>query len=209
LAAQSAEELQPLIARCVAEALKESPALGRSLEQWRQERLLAEWLELERARPPFTVLDSEKEQTAEAGGLRIKTRIDRVDELPDGSRVILDYKTGKVTTAVWQGDRPDEPQVPLYCTATRERIGAAAFAILRKGKLEFVGVAENGALGKMKEMKAERGVPLAELVEDWTRVLGHLGESFRRGVAAVDPKNPGTCDYCDVTAFCRVKELRE
>ena len=36
-----------------------------------------------------------------------------MDRLADGARVLIDYKTG-VATADWRGERPDNPQLPIY-----------------------------------------------------------------------------------------------
>lgn len=52
-------------------------------------------LDLERARPrPFKVQSQEKSLEAEFEGFTFKARLDRIDELEDGSLVLIDYKTG-------------------------------------------------------------------------------------------------------------------
>ena len=48
---------------------------------------------------------------------------------------------------------------------------------------------------------------MAALKSRWARVLGDLAEAFAAGDAAVDPK-PNACRYCDLSALCRIDELR-
>ena len=104
----------------------------------------AEWLEIEKSRDSFTVQATEQERLVSLGGLQVRTRADRVDELPNGREIILDYKTGMVKSTGWEGDRPDEPQLPLYCATSDEPIAGAAFALIRIGELGFRGGTEEG-----------------------------------------------------------------
>ena len=60
------------------------------------QKLLAEWLDIEKSRPEFTVAGIEAERVIAIGGLQVKMRADRVDALPDGREIILDYKTGQL-----------------------------------------------------------------------------------------------------------------
>jgi ATP-dependent helicase/nuclease subunit B len=209
LCARTPQHIDQVVAACVATALGDSPGLGRSLERRRLERLLTDWLEIEKARPPFTVLEREEKHSVDLGGLRITTRIDRVDALEDGRQVIIDYKTGEVKTTVWTGERPDEPQVPLYCASTGNDVAAAAFARLRRSDLGFLGLADGGELGKIKSMRTEKGVRLPDLILQWEQTLQNLALDFRTGVARVDPKAHSSCTYCDITALCRVRDSQE
>jgi hypothetical protein len=88
--------------------------------RWRQRErkrlgdLLGKWLAVERGREAFVVESLEGEaQLARFSGLALKVRLDRVDRLADGSRVLIDYKTGSAAVD-WRGDRPDNPQLPIY-----------------------------------------------------------------------------------------------
>ena len=200
-------EIENLVERSVAAALQnQSDSLGRGIERIRLQRLLVEWLELERKRPPFEVLKSEEKRLVPMAGLQITTRADRIDRLPDGRHVILDYKTGVLTSGGWSGERPDDPQIPLYCATSEERIAAAAFARIRTGEIQFSGAAENTSLPDLKAIRLDAG-SLGEQIVEWKRVLESLAENFSAGLATVDPK-PNACAYCHVTALCRVRELR-
>jgi len=83
--------------------------------------------------------------------------------MPDGRQIIFDYKTGKVKAGGWDGDRPDEPQLPLYCATSDQPIAGAVFALIQVGELEFKGLADPGiAPPGMKKMNMEVYRPFRE-----------------------------------------------
>ncbi len=106
---------------------------------------IGDWLALEAGRQPFTVQAcEEKLQDVHVGNLKLNLRADRVDLLPDGTRLLLDYKTGNVSTAGWEGDRLDDPQLPLYAAyGNVENVSGILFARIRSGKIEFEGRVRN------------------------------------------------------------------
>jgi probable DNA repair protein len=203
----SAGELHNLIARNIETALNQlGVGIGRKLEQRRLQQLLVEWLEIEKSRAAFTVLKPEEERLVTIGGLQVRTRVDRIDEMTNGREIILDYKTGQVKSSGWDTDRPDEPQLPLYCATSERPISGATFAVIRTGELAFRGITENeAALPGIKKMSVQPG-SFAEQVADWRRILEQLAADFRAGLAAVDPKQ-GACEYCGLTALCRIREF--
>jgi probable DNA repair protein len=181
----------------------------RDIETRRLTRLLRAWLEEEKARAPFKVVAAEQKTTIKLGGLVVEGRMDRVDELEDGTRVILDYKSGKTSTKSWEGERPDEPQLPLYAIDMRQRqpVAAALFAQLRAGELGFNGLAARvGIAPDVKPAGDSESVWQAQL-DVWQTTLTSLAEAFRAGDARVDPKEfPRTCEHCGLQALCRVHE---
>lgn len=52
--------------------------------------------------------------------------VDRVDQLEDGRRIIIDYKTGAaIDTKNWASERLSEPQLPIYAAlASSEPVAA-------------------------------------------------------------------------------------
>jgi RecB family exonuclease len=201
------DDLRDLIARATEVAVhKLSAVVGSRVERKRLERLLAEWLEIEKSRSEFVVRKQEEECSVSLGGLHFKTRADRVDEAPDGRQIILDYKTGQVKFKAWDSDRPDEPQLPLYCATSDRHIAGAAFVFIRVGELAFKGLAEPGiAPPGLKKMNMEIPRAFSEQRAEWKRVLEKLADNFRAGHAEVDPKR-GACDYCGLKALCRIRE---
>ena len=181
----------------------------RQIETLRLVRLLRAWLEQEKARAPFDVVAAEQKKTIELGGLVIEGRIDRVDELADGTRVVLDYKTGKTSIKSWEGERPDEPQLPLYAIDMHKTrpVAAALFAQLRAGELGFNGLAARTGIAPRVKAAGEDTAAWNAQLDTWQTTLSTLAEAFRAGDARVDPKKfPDTCKYCGLHALCRVHE---
>ena len=117
-------ELEALIAQsAVAAVAKLGPGIGHDLEKRRLQRLLREWLEIEKSRPEFMVAGIEAERVTAISRVEVKLRADRVDELPDGRQIILDYKTGQLKSNGWNSERPEEPQLPLYCVTNERPVG--------------------------------------------------------------------------------------
>ncbi len=209
LCAASAAELGAVVEAAVSDALaaieerrrEALPEAFAGLERQRLEALLARWLDLEKERAPFTVVAAEKKGHVEAGGVRCEVRVDRVDRLNDDRLVIIDYKSGRPSTSSWGGDRPDEPQLPLYAVSQRGEVAAVLFGQLRRGEEVFKGHAAEEGLApgaRVEQVGAE--------IEEWRRVLDRLGRDFRAGVANVDPKKPATCRRCTLLALCRFSE---
>ena len=169
------------------------------LERRRLEKLVTEWLEIEKQRPPFELVEQEDERFVELGGIPCKVKIDRIDRLPDGRDVIIDYKTGKTTVGDWDSERPKEPQLPLYCATYPGSLAGVLFAQVRPGESRFLGWVDAGAV-----IDGAKGTDLAAQVEAWNSVLEKLAGDFRAGHAEPDPKDPKqSCTYCHLAVLCR------
>ena len=181
----------------------------RDIETQRLTRLLRRWLEEEKLRAPFRVLAAEQKTTIRLGGLVVEGRMDRVDVLEDGTRVILDYKSGKTHIKSWEGERPDEPQLPLYAVDMRQRkpVAAAMFAQLRTGDIGFNGLASRTGIAPKVKPVGDTEAEWQTHLDAWQKTLTTLAEAYRAGDARVDPKEfPRTCEYCGLQALCRVHE---
>ncbi len=202
----SSQDVDALIARGADAAVaKLGPGIGRDLEKRRLQKLLRAWLEIEKSRPPFAVAGIEAERMVTISGVQVNMRADRVDELPGGREIILDYKTGQLKSKGWDGERPDEPQLPLYCVTNERPVVGAAFAAIRTGDVGFHGLTAAGTtLPGMKNF-SKSAVPFERQLVEWRRVLEQLAAHYRDGGAEVDPK-PGACDNCGLRALCRVRE---
>jgi probable DNA repair protein len=202
-------DLKKLIEKSAANAVQELSIEEpfAALEKQRLIRLAGEWLEVERERPAFEVVHVEQKRPLDIGGLSFSGRIDRMDRLADGTHAIIDYKTGRATRSAWLGERPDEPQLPLYVVSADEDVTAVAFATLRPGEMKFSGYGlEGGSAGK-----SIPGVQAAKswsgLVATWKRDLEKLAADYVAGDARVDPKKAlATCRQCDLQPLCRVHE---
>jgi len=182
------------------------------LETERLSALAEDWLALERERAPFTVAGRESRVAVTVGGLSLEVRLDRVDHLEGGGLLLMDYKTGRATVEAWLGERPEEPQLPLYAVGAGEEVAGVAFARLRAGELGFAGVAAQAGVAPgvaaAEEAKSFDGTGWEGLLEHWGKVLGKLGEEIRAGAAAIDPRDGPvqTCAYCHLGGLCRIQE---
>jgi RecB family exonuclease len=120
-----------------------------------------------------------------------------------GGHVLIDYKTGYASPKHWEPPRPDDPQLPLYASASREQLAAVAFAKLRAGDLKFMGYSRSEKLlPNVPVYRDWRG-----LLEGWKKEAAALGAAFASGEAKVDPKHDlKTCSLCDLQTLCRVFE---
>ena len=98
-----------------------------AIETQRLKQLLAQWLDIELQRQPFSVLAPEKQLLMSIGGLPLSLRIDRIDRLDDQRIVLIDYKTGDTNINCWAGERLEEPQLPLYALALPEQVAGLCF----------------------------------------------------------------------------------
>lgn len=182
-----------------------------AIERARLCALFEQLLQIERARADFRVLEREAPRAFEFAGLRLRARVDRVDALADGRRIVLDYKTGPCSVSQWLGERPDAPQLPLYALIEAGEIAAVAFAGVRAGAVGFTGVArEAGLLPRVGTVQLDKmGVAdFPALLAAWRVRLSALADEFLAGHAAVAPKHyPATCRGCALGSVCRVTEL--
>ena len=110
------------------------------LEAEQLERALTALLRADLTRAPFRVRAVEQRTTVTIGPLTFDVRIDRVDELADGTLVIVDYKTNeRATSAEWFGPRLRDAQVPLYASQSTERVRAAVVARLTPAEVRYFG----------------------------------------------------------------------
>ena len=215
------DELTSVVARAVDRALARLHRTRASrfrsrfleLERTRLGELLHEWLQVERERDEFRVVAREEQAVVNVGGLVLSFRLDRVDSLARGGELLIDYKTGQSSIAMWMGERPEEPQLPLYQLARPVPPQAVAFAQVRRGECGLSGLsADIGVAEGIARLPSSR---FANVFSDWPTLLAHwratvvaLAIRFRSGAAPVDPKKGSlTCRNCDLSTLCRVSEV--
>jgi probable DNA repair protein len=206
--------VRDLISDCVADALQrvfaDSPFKRRFLEIEgdRLESLLAEWLELEKQRAGFKVVGTEIKTSLTLGGIEFTVRVDRVDELSNGRRLIIDYKTGRTGTAVaWADPRPEEPQLPLYALSSDQELAALVVASVNRGGCVMRGLGDEDAGIQSLQSVGKLGFEnMAQLRTWWASTLGRLVDEHKRGEAWVEPKHPRVCRLCDAMPLCRIFE---
>ena len=206
-AVDTAEPMQPADIRS---------SFGMEVERERVRRLVEAWLEHELQRGPFSTDAGSLEAPMQIriGGLDLRTRVDRIDTLPDGRLVLIDYKTGEVDPNEWREERPENCQLLLYALGQERSVSALSFAQLKVGKLGYRGVGDGEvgidgirSLDEFYRKSPDGPSAWADQLDIWRDRLTTLAEEFRAGFAAVNPKRfPSTCTYCDQHALCRIAE---
>ena len=148
----------------------------------------------------------ESSQQIEIGGHLFHFKLDRIYELcVDKKKLIIDYKTGFAAKEDWIGERPNKPQLPLYCVTSKVPISGVVFAQVKTGEMMFKGVAEEGV--EIDGVDALSAQAWLDLQTRWKIALEALLLQFTQGYAKVDPKEgQRTCRFCELKALCRVNE---
>ncbi len=207
LKALSPSELHSLLQKCLAEAIQDKEngplhALISHAERTRLKKVIMNWLNVEKERTQsFTVVQLEEKLQFEIAGLKLDLRIDRIDQLGNGSLVLIDYKTGEQTKTKLEKYRPEEPQLLVYAAAVNERVEGLYFAELKNDGVRAVGHA--GAKHFHKAAVQEHKTDWDAFIQTSKQTVERLATEFMQGAADVDPwKN--ACNFCKIGPLCRV-----
>jgi ATP-dependent helicase/nuclease subunit B len=178
-------------------------------ERVRLRNLLGKWLQLERDREPFSVEALEgSDQIASFGGLEFRVRIDRIDRMLDGARVLIDYKTGAAEPD-WRGERPDNPQLPVYALLSPHALVAVAYAKVNAAECGFLAESERRDIfPRTRRTDLEGMASVAELIPVWSRRIERIAGEFAAGRAEVAPTIEA-CKSCKLQGLCRVPAALE
>lgn len=224
LLALSDDELDALLEAATAAAWDgarvAAEPLTRDIEQKRMRRVLREWLDIEKQRPPFTVASLEEGfelLLPEQGEVRFSVHIkaDRLDRDDSGRTLLFDYKTGSaLSRSAWLAGRIEEPQLPVYflaASAAGKTPAAVAFARVRSGECGFQGLAsEDVGIEEIRPYEgASEGLPTdwPALITQWRESINMLAGEFVTGRCDVSPRGAGACQFCGLQPLCRIDEI--
>jgi RecB family exonuclease len=166
------------LARIFGAARRRLPELF-ALEAERLERVLQALLRHEARRAPFLVRAVEEKCEIALGRWTLGVRIDRIDELADGTIAIIDYKTSeRATSADWFAPRLRDAQVPLYACQTSAAVGAAVVARLGLAETSYSGLWRGDAFPGRPARLAEEP---ARQIALWREQLETLATEFASG----------------------------
>ena len=176
----------------IEQATKNPILLGDNFKQLEKQRLcklIHQWLEIERQRPPFEVKETEQKKQLSLGELSISLIMDRLDTVEDET-LVIDYKTGSVKSDVWLGDRPEDPQLPLYILASNPQPQGCAFASLKGNEQKFIGISNNHMI---------KGIKVADnwdlQLQDWQQSIDNLAQEFIQGKALLHSYNTAQFNF--------------
>ncbi len=146
-----------------------------------------EWLEKHESQEAATYQSGEVDQVQRLGAIEIRGRIDRIDSLPDGRVMVLDYKTENSTKTKARAKDPlEDTQMAFYA------------ALLPHDTLR-------GGYINISEKKTEC-IEQHEIVEARDALIeGMLGDLQRIAEGVVLPAlgQGSACDYCQARGLCR------
>ena len=174
-----------------------------TLERTRLRVIIRRLLQIDKTREGFQVLATEQSLAADVAGLRFNTRLDRIDQLPNGDKIVFDYKTGSTSVSAWCGERISEPQLPIYATTTGS--DGMAFIQLKADKVEFKGLARDADALPGNGRSNHQCQDWDQQLDVWQTQLHQASLDFQQGHAAVAPSK-GACAYCEYELLCRIEK---
>jgi len=212
--------LPGLIEQAVAEAAQEQlrayPRALCDLECDRARAVLADWFDLEARRLPFQVAQVEETHRWSRGPLALTVRLDRLDRLPDGRAVILDYKTGMAPgnpESDWARARPVNLQLPFYAAVLSGDTPDADVAALVLAQVHARQVTASGladadlgidGVAAADASKAFQGQAWGDILRGWRAAVESLADEYASGYAANLAYRRDDLKYCDAMPFLRL-----
>ena len=175
------------------------------VERSRLRKVVRQWLQFELTRQVFEIKELEKSYQLQVEGMKFGLRVDRIDETPDLSALVIDYKTGNINLGNWSLPRPMDTQMPLYSMAVPDCDGLA-YENISSNETKFRGLSKSESVEDGLKVASERfelksGTPLPDI---WRTSISSIVKEFQIGLAKVDPTNAQvTCRNCHLSSLCR------
>jgi putative RecB family exonuclease len=131
----------------------------------------------------------EKWVGAEYDGVSVRGRVDRIDALPDGSLVVIDYKTGKFPRDV-KRTKDEDLAAPVYARGAREAFAGTPVA---RVELLYLATMERVVFAVDDAWQAHKDLAVATLA-------ARVEEATAEGAFPAQPS--GLCKTCDFRARC-------
>ena len=211
----SSDQLTQLVRQQVDEiigSLNHSKKLFAEVESNRLIQLALNWLTMEKNRShDFKIKSLELPVSFSLGGLEFKLKVDRIDELEDGTLLVIDYKTGRATKSSWLDQRVQDPQLPVYYFALDQQAGAICFANTKTLTFDGLSDVDVKIKGITQVDKSNRGK--LKNFENWTQLTSHwqsniemLIAEVKDGLATVTPQTLNHCKFCGRQSLCRINQ---
>ena len=148
------------------------------------------------------MLETESASEVNIEGLKFSTRIDRMDQMASGTKLIIDYKTGKnIKASHLTGDPLKEAQLPIY--ATTNSVDGISFATINSNNCEFKAITKNKFELPISKQASNKMPDWDSQLTEWKSSLISASQNFQSGVASVLPAK-NACDYCNYDLLCRI-----
>ena len=175
----SEDKLQVLIKKHINSSIKAiSQSSFKFIESQRLTKIINEYIKLEKNRAYFQVIKTESESKVDVNGLQFSTRIDRMDQMEDGTKLIIDYKTGQnVNLSQLTGDPLDQAQLPIY--AITNTVDGVAFATVNSKDCQFKAITKNKDGLPLSQQMMKRMPEWNEQLSEWKLELNSASQQFQ------------------------------
>lgn len=174
-----------------------------TIEKDRITRVIKQYLLLEEQRTDFTVVATESVVEVCIEGLSFTTKLDRMDQLENGDKLIIDYKTGLSALSQITGKVIEQAQLPIY--AISNEVDGVAFAQINASECVFKAVARDREILPSSKQAQTKMPDWDAQLSTWQETLSKASLNFQHGVADVLPEK-NACNYCDYDLLCRVEK---
>jgi ATP-dependent helicase/nuclease subunit B len=146
--------------------------------------------------------DSAKALIVKSDGreIKIRGRIDRIDESTSGQYRVIDYKSGSTRINEVEALEGRNMQLPIYAMALSRAIRPQA--TVTGGS--YLSISSGGQSGKVDFERAEQNI--IDVVE---QNIGRFVSAIASGNFNVKPSDPSVCNTCDHFQVCRITELKK
>ncbi len=165
------------------------------------------------ARTPFEVEAVETSRTIQVGQFRFRIKLDRIDRMTSGERIVIDYKTGEKPLTHLRPEGLKEPQLPVYAVFSATQIDAVAFAVVNLKSSRYVGLRDEAVRFYAHGKEPLQALPYRrsgfdqndwpDLLDAWRRRLFQLTKQYEAGDCRVAGKVTDLCQYCQFQPVCR------
>ncbi|RMH47604.1 MAG: hypothetical protein D6694_01755, partial [Gammaproteobacteria bacterium] len=165
------------------------------------------------ARTPFEVEAVEASRTIQVGQFRFRIKLDRIDQLASGERIVIDYKTGEKQLTHLRPEGLKEPQLPVYAVFSDTQIDAVAFAVMSLKSSRYLGLRDDAVRFYADGKEPLQALPYRrsgfdqndwpDLLDAWRRRLFQLAKQYEEGDSRAAGKVTDLCQYCQFQPVCR------
>lgn len=169
--------------------------------------ILYQWLSYEKNnRSFFSVIHCEQMHEININRINFKVRIDRIDQYDDNSKLLIDYKTGKVSPkSQWRSLK--DLQIPIYAVFTNIS-GLNAISI---GKININNIELFGLSSQLKTPSDGNIVQIKDwnkIIHQWKADIEQIASEYLSGKATVVFERENDLRYCNVLPLLRIAEKK-
>lgn len=162
-------------------------------------QLLTQALELDKQRPSFKIYGLEQDIELKIDEWPFQLRYDRIDELEDGTKCLIDYKSSLPSPLPWNQEQALYPQILMYALADAT-IQALLFMVIKFQDTQLTGIsATDTQINGVKISKED----WSNHQQKWLIYIRELIISIRSGLCVPRPAQANTCQKCIYQDLCR------